>query len=220
MNVKFCFLAIFLLALMVSCSSVKRASAQKEVVFDDGYKSSIANEVVIDDRTFQGKENTSAVLGKSSPETSRTLKDGSQINVMSDNFGNKTETRTFNNTLLKFVLLRTSADGNRQVFVYGQNGEVKSLPENMLNKVLTASSNELASSAGIYENFKQAPSLARNAQMLNTTPLRPLPSSQFPIQNQQVEKVQSEIAEPLTDKDNKTLEKSETVITSKKPDKP
>jgi major membrane immunogen (membrane-anchored lipoprotein) len=184
MSNKFYFAAIVLLSLLTSCSSFESSgssAAQEEVVFDDAHKPSTDNEIIIDDKTFQSKEITTADRRQSSPAVTQTAKDGSQISVMYDNFGNKTETRTFNNTVLKFVILRTSADGSRQTFVYGQNGDVKSLPENMLDKVMTAPLNELASSAGIYEPVRETRSFAQNTLSLNNTALTPLPSSQFPI---------------------------------------
>jgi len=227
MNKKVYFLAIVLLSSLVSCSTFNRSDKSEEVIFDDGYKTAANGEVVIDDTTFNNKENPIAHSRKSSQEMTQITKDGLQINVMYDSYGNKTETRTFNaHPLLKFILLRTAVDGSRQVFVYGQNGEVKSLPENMLDKVLTASSNELANSAGIFEGFKQQPSFAQNTQPSVTT-LKPLPSSQFPIQNQRVEQTPPEKIEQPANTADKTApadnvsqpsEKSETVKLNKKPD--
>ena len=219
MRNKFCFLIIVLLSLLASCSSFKGSSAQEEVVFDDGHKSSTANEVIIDDKTFQSKEDTSAIVRKSSPETNQTAKDGSQINVMYDNFGNKTETRTFNNTVLKFVLLRTSADGSRQVFVYGQNGEVKSLPKNMLDRVSTAPSNELASSAGISESFKEAPSFVKNTQLPNTTPIQSMSSYKLPARNPQTEPLPIEENNSVKDSANVKLPENNDNSSTKPPAK-
>lgn len=176
--------------MLTSCSNSDNAessSAQSdEVVFDDGYKTTVEGEIVIDDESFEGKEKAIETDGKSSQEITRIAQDGSKLEVMYDGFGNKTETRYFyNNQLLRQILLRTRADGSRQVFVYGQNGTVESLPDNMLDKVLTAPASELANAAGIFEGLKE-PAFTQSSQTLSVTALKPLPSSQFPIRNQQV----------------------------------
>ena len=229
MNSKFCFLAIVLLCLSASCSSFDNnegAIARDEVIIDDGYKTAADGAIIIDDADFEGKTNSIAVSRKGSEEITQIAKDGSQINVMYDSYGNKVETRKFNNNpLLKFVLLRTSVDGSKQVFVYGQRGEVKSLPENMLNKILTAPANELANSAGIFESFKQNSSFTQDIQP--SVPLKPLPSSQLQIRNQQIEQTVPEEIEQPTDTskktvvdadDNKLSGKRESVTLNKKPD--
>lgn len=205
MNKKFCFLLIVFLFLLTSCSSSNNESSSEEVVFDDGYKTAKNGEVIIDDSSFEGKEAamTDSSVRTGSRDVTQIAGDGSQIEIMYDNLGNKTETRKFNNSLLKFVLLRTAADGSRQVFVYGQNGMVNSLPENMLDKVLTAPSNELANAAGIFEGIKEQPSFTQNNQLPSVTTLKPLPSSQFPIRNQQVEQTPPQETEEPSDSNEK-----------------
>ena len=115
---------------------------------------------------------------------------------MYDGFGNKTETRFFdNNLLLQNIIVRTSVKGEKQIFVFGQNGEVKQeLPAEMASKVLTAPANELATAAGIYEGRKQRKMPIENQQM--NKPLTPLPSSAFPIQTPRIITVQPVPAEP------------------------
>jgi len=230
-NNKVYFLAIILLSLVISCSSCKQgetASAKNgEVIFDDGYKAATGGEVIFDDKSLEGNEGAIVTSGKSSREITQIAKDGSQINVSYDGFGNKSETRTFdNNPLLKLVLLRTGVDGSKQVFVYGRSGEVKNLPENMFDRILTASANELASSAGISEVYREQPSYVQNTQQPNITTLPPLPSSQFPVRNQPVEPAPpvetespTETAEKTAPADNSQLpEKREKVALTKKPD--
>ncbi len=229
MNSKFCFLAIVLLSLLASCSSFSNnesSPAREDVVFDDGYKTTADGAIIIDDADFEGKGNPTDVSRKGSQEITQIAKDGSQISVMYDSYGNKVETRTFNNNpLLSFIILQTAVDGGKQVFVYGQHGEVKKMPENMLDKILTAPANELANAAGIFEGFKQNPSFTQNTQQ--NTALKPLPSSEFPIRNQQVEKTSPEEIEQPTDSakktasaadDNQLSEKREAATLNKKPD--
>lgn len=154
MNFKFyVFSLIILVSFSISCS--KNESKQlEEVVFDDGSKTSDKSEVVFDDNILFGNEPVS-MTKESSQETSQTLSDASKIIVMYDGYGNKTEIRTFNNDLrLRQVILRSFADGRKQVFVYGQNGKVSPLPAEMIDEVMITPSSAIASAAGIYEGKK------------------------------------------------------------------
>lgn len=204
MNCRFCLLVIIFVSLWTSCanSSInedKSANAE-EVTFDDGYKTTAENEIVIEDKDFEGKEDAITLAGKSFQEITKIASDNSKISTMFDRYGNKTETRYFNyDTRLSFILLRTSADGKKQVFVYGQNGEVKNLPENMLDKVLTAPANDLANAAGIYEVRRetQTPMIVKSSQTNKL--LTPLPGSSFPVQIPKAETVP-----PVTTEDAKS----------------
>jgi hypothetical protein len=82
-------------------------------------------------------------------------------------------------------MLKTTSDGQRQVFVYGQNGDVKDLPENMLEKTTTASGDELADAAGLFEvrQNRTQPAITLGKPQ-SSQPLQPVPSYKFPIQNQ------------------------------------
>ncbi len=48
------------------------------------------------------------------------------------------------------IVLRSTADGERNVLVYGQNGYVKELDESMLDRAMTATADEIADSVDIY----------------------------------------------------------------------
>lgn len=171
------------MSLLTSCASLdtKNNSVEdmEEVVFDDKIKTNSEDEIIVDDNDT--KEGTAVLTSASGArETTKTAADGSQINTMFDRYGNKTETRYFNyDARLKFILLRTSASGQKQVFVYGQNGEVKSLPENMQDNVLNAPAVELANAAGIFEERRARVVSVDNPQ--NNKNLTPLPGSAFPV---------------------------------------
>ncbi len=172
-------------------------------MFDDGYKAPAKDEVVIDDSLFQDPQNSTEVFSGKSRERTQIVKDGSTIDVTYDGFGNKTQTRTFNgNPLLSLIMLRTGIDGSKKVFVYARNGEVKNLPEGMNEKILTASPDELANAAGIFEGVKE-PAFPESNQTPTITTLNPLPSSQFPIRNQQTEQTPPQEAEKLSDNNEK-----------------
>ena len=94
--------------------------------------------------------------------------DNSVVETIYDSFGNKTESRVFSNdSLLKMVVVRTSAQGQKQALIYGQNGEVKTAPQNMLDKVLTSVAGEIAKTVEIFGGRKENEMLAK----LQTPPM-------------------------------------------------
>ena len=220
MNKKVYFFTIFLLFLLASCSHRnENASAQKEVVFDDGYKTTVNGEVIIEDKSLEDKKETPITTVGKFQKTNRIASDGSQIAVSYDGFGNKTEIRSFNNNLLvKLILLRTSNEGDRQVFVYGRNGEVKKLPVNMFDKTLTASADELAKAAGIEPPNEEQPSLIQNIMPQSITDLQPLSSSQLSTPKQQDEQPPAEEVEKPADQTEKKAKKDENSQTPVKTD--
>jgi hypothetical protein len=181
MKVLACLLVIVSGFSLMACSKNSKAESNEQVVIDDVYKAKPGGEIVLDDRSF---EQNSGGTQPSSQQTTRNARDGSEITTMFDGHGNKTEMRVFNSDpLLQSIMVRTSAKGERQVSVYGQNGRVRQLPDNMLDKAMSAQARELANAAGIYEGRKEVstPTVVQN----NQPPLQPLPSSNFPVQTPQ-----------------------------------
>ena len=154
MNIKFYILIILLLT--ASCSSVKTETAQKpEVMIEDGYKTSENGDLLIEDKDIKPVQEAIVTTKENSQQNNIVAYDGSKISVMLDGYGNKSETRYFDNhPRLQMILLRTAANGEKQVFVYGQNGEVKDLPPSMLDKALTLTADDLAKASGITESRK------------------------------------------------------------------
>jgi hypothetical protein len=193
--------------LWASCSLVsqeKELIRQREIKINDKNIKSKDGEVIIDGTTFEANELPTITSRKSSKEESKTAADGSQINTMFDGFGNKTEIRAFpDNLLVQCIISRTFADGRKQIFVYGQNGEVKILPEDMSDRVLSSSGNDLARSAGIFTGRKPrtVPTPLQNTE---------LPPTTVPTQQSEIEKSLSPDA-PLVSKENKiSTEKKKT----------
>ncbi len=124
-----------------------------------------------------------------------TASDGSKITTVFDRYGNKSETRYFNShPRLRFVMLKTTSEGFREVFVYGQNGAVRQLPENMLDKVTTASADEIANSAGIPVIIERRPApppdfVLNNTQPSSVPPIQMRPLNPLPPQTQTTEPV-------------------------------
>ena len=195
MNRRFGLTAMILVSLLTSCASLSKnedgSAEMEEVVFDDGYKIAAQSEINTGEREAIEKGNGAWTPEANSQEIIKIASDNSKITTTFDRYGNKTETRHFNNhTRLSFILLRTTAEGEKQVFVYGQNGDVKSLPETMLDKVTTASADELANSAGIVNQQRQTSTSVQNTSSPNSAPLRPLPSYNFPVQAQPAQPVE------------------------------
>ncbi len=92
------------------------------------------------------------LVRESSKDITRVQRDGSRINRMQDGYGNSTVSRNFSNhKLLRMVVVRFRNDGERSVYVYGKNGKVKNLPEKYHERVLTASADEIAAAAQIFD---------------------------------------------------------------------
>ncbi len=189
-----CLLLIIFVSLSIACSD-SRSAESEEVFFDDGYKTGDREEIVIDDYSFEEKGAAAASQQRSgSQEITRIAPDGSRITTMYDGFGNKTETRFFDdNPLVQIISVRTSASGEKQVSVFAQNGEVKQLPANMLDKVLTAPANDLAAAAGIFQGRRE-PTIVQTSQ----PPLQPMPGYRFPVQTPPAQAVPIEPTEPET----------------------
>ncbi|HLM62499.1 MAG TPA: hypothetical protein VK308_16985 [Pyrinomonadaceae bacterium] len=146
-----------------------------------------------------------ASSGRNSRETAKTLDDNSVIKTIYDGMGNKKESRCFNNhPRVMCVILRSSADGKRFIQVYGQNGYVKELEEDMYDRVLNASADEIADLADIYITSAPATQTARSENTPATAmPAYPAKSgeSQTSTQNMPIAPVKTEEAkkpEPAT----------------------
>lgn len=176
------FLVIPIIAFSVffsaSCSKKNDAEFSGEVVIDEGYKPASGDEIVIDERSFAQSDAGDSGQRSGHQERTRIIADNSKITTMFDGYGNKTETRFFdNNPLLLSITVRTSVSGEKQVSVYAQNGMVNRLPENMFDRVLSSSANDLAAAAGIFEGRRE-PTIVQS----NQPPLQPMPSYKFPVQ--------------------------------------
>ena len=190
---------IFLLAFSASslaCTTGSAASEnQSEVVFNDGYSAnSAAGEVVIDDRTFQAENEQILTAAENSQETIRKLADNSEIIVRYDGYGNKTETRKFNNhARITELFIRTAANGQKQIYVYGYTKDVKTLSADMTARAFTASADEIADAAGL--NQTRSNEDIANFRKSGKS-LQPLPSSSFPMQMPQTIQPQPVASEP------------------------
>lgn len=179
MNLKFYIFILLVSFAFSACSSSRAASENRiEVIFDDGYKTD--GEVVFDDRYLNTDNPQTSTTTESPQETTEIGDDNSEITTRYDSHGNKTETRYFgNHSRVSFVVIQTSADGQKQVYVYGYGKEVKTLQGDISDRALTAPGDEIANAAGLYQtrSEKEIKNFMKKSQ-----PLQALPSSDFPIQ--------------------------------------
>ena len=125
-------LCVFSFLLLSACSGESNGNAETvemtEVDFDGG--SSPDGEVVLKDADFEQAQSASPTFGERNTETAvQSLGDGTKIEIVFDGYGNKIETRYFNNhPTVKMLILSTSANGaRREALVYGQKGERKQI---------------------------------------------------------------------------------------------
>ncbi len=131
MNRKLCLVLIIAVCLYSSFMSVNKlrvgsVKKMEESAINNTYKNETGNEIVFDENFIANKEKKFSTRGKEEKEIIQTAPDGSKISIMYDKFGNKTQTRTFSNhPLITFLLLRTSARGEKQFLSTGRTVKSK-----------------------------------------------------------------------------------------------
>ena len=208
MNWNYCLIIILALAVFPTFKNINAAfwktdgKTQAELLAQ--MNAPTRGEVFINDSSVSSDGKYSSKVIRENNESTVTADDGSQINTTYDAFGNKTEIRKFfNNPRLTQVLLRTSVEGERQIYVYGQNGEVEPLPQNMLDRAMVASGDEIAAAAGITSVKQQRMTPA-------FTEIKRLPTIEInPLQGQNPNEIPTNPQE-----ENQTTDKSEETVTS------
>jgi hypothetical protein len=152
-NLILLFLILSLFCISSGCKKNAESASQEEVVFNDAPKNAANNEIAITDHDLN-KQRAIADQNQKPINYSKNAPDGSRIDTAVDKFGNKNETRCFNNSRIKCLRLSTYPDGRREAQVFGHNGQTKTLPEEMLDRALTAAPDEIANSVNINVAFK------------------------------------------------------------------
>jgi hypothetical protein len=180
-----------------SCTSVESKNSE-EVVIDSGNSRATneQEEIVITDADLEDKNKQVSTVQEVTGEAKRLLPDESVIETLIDGFGNKTETRYFKeHPRLRLIILRTSAEGNQEVTVYGYGSDTAKIAD-LGDKALTASGDEIANAAQLVATRATSESPVFVKKNKTDTTLKPLPSSAFqkpltPV-NQPTETVQPE----------------------------
>ncbi len=164
MHSKFIFAsAAFAVLVMGSCSAGTVSTGNSGDVIEirdrdfnvaDG---SDGNEIAIFDSDFNSETGDKGRLkSQKREEGNRDANGDSIVSTMYDGAGNRTDARIFNNhSRLRKVIVRTGVDGKIQVFVYGNNGEVKRLSVKAAEEILRAPGDAIANAAKIYETREQ-----------------------------------------------------------------
>ena len=176
----FLLFAVSLAAISSACATVE-SSPQKEVVFEDKVKKS-GKEILISDSDLKKEPTQISTSKEAKQESKRMLADKSEVETLIDGFGNKTETRYFkDNPRLRFIILRTSFDGTKVVTVYGYGRDTQTF-DDMGDKALTASGDEIANAANLTatRSYAITPNFMKKVKS-ETPKIEPLPSSTFPI---------------------------------------
>ncbi|HLM01985.1 MAG TPA: hypothetical protein VK400_13095, partial [Pyrinomonadaceae bacterium] len=140
--------AVFLAFCCFFASCARKEKAVLDLHIEEKVIQVKHDEVVIDDSDLENISNA----GQSSQTAPQKLSDFSEVTVMYDGFGNKLERRFFRgHPRLDTVIVKTTADGRREIMIYGQNGERKTIDGELGNRLLTASADEIANAAKIYE---------------------------------------------------------------------
>lgn len=154
---------------------------RQEIYLDDnnGSETNDKNEVVLDDRQLLSEK----LNNKSAPEPQyQTGKDGSDITITGDRYGNKTESRCFTNSLrLKCVVIETAASGKIELTVYGNNGVIKTVSPEKFGDVMNMEADEIANAAELFEPSQKADITKLLPSKNRPKELSPMPSSEFPV---------------------------------------
>ena len=172
-------LTVFTTAFFSACTSVESKNSE-EVVIEDKTNGS-AEEVFITTADTTNENQPVSTTQAATKFDKRLLADRTEIVTAADAYGNKTETRYFpGNTRIRYVSLRTAADGTREVTVYAANGRAQIVP-GMGDEALTLPGDQIANAAQI--STTPSSPIVRNymkrSNVQQQTPLQPLPSSSF-----------------------------------------
>lgn len=148
MNFRLC-LSLFIIPLVFFAACARKERAVVDLSRNEKIIEVKQDEVSIDD----AERKNMITAGQSSQTAPQKMSDNSEITVMYDGYGNKLEKRYFKgHPRVNSVLIRTAADGRREILVYGQNGEKTSVDGELSNRLMKASADEIANAAKIYES--------------------------------------------------------------------
>jgi hypothetical protein len=206
-------LALFL-SLVSACASSEASTAdQRQIVIFSDEKEIVGDEVVITEADLTEANRQVPGDETDSQNTTEQGHDNSEITIMYDSLGNKTETRVFKgHSRLRSVIVKTSKDGKQQIFVYGFGTDVKSLSGNAAANAMKASADEIANAAGIEARSYNE---TTNFMKQDKPSLTSQPSSNFPMQTPQ--SFPSQIPENEPDTSSPAADDSSNPVESNEP---
>lgn len=155
-NLALLILSIVLIFHLSGCSNApKTDTKRRQAIVSDVYDRYDGKEIHFERQSVNSLEIIEDPLHiEYIPEIERPVisKIDSEITTLYDGFGNKTETRLFSDDpLVRLVVIKTLANGDKTAFVYAQNGEIKTLPNTLVERGLDLRGNEIAQAVGIFE---------------------------------------------------------------------
>jgi hypothetical protein len=182
---------LFIVLLVCFTACARKEKAMVELPVDEKVIEVKHDEVRLDDTESQAVMTTQPAA-QTAPQK---MSDNSEITVMYDGFGNKLEKRYFKGNLrLNSVLVRTAADGRREILVYGQNGERSTVDGALADRLMTASADEIVNAAKINGTrpsiWKQQTVTVKNEQTV--PPTETLPPVTLPPPTVQPEEIKDE----------------------------
>jgi hypothetical protein len=141
MNIKLCFLVLVALSVLVSACS--RAGKDETVNMDEV--------IIMEDLSPEERAkllSSSAINIKDNQYLADNL---SRIERSRDNNGIKLEKQFYKNLPnIKYIAVHTFPNGSKQIIIYGANGSIKSLSENMMSEIIKATPDELTREIPVY----------------------------------------------------------------------
>lgn len=191
----FVYALVFFVISFSGCSKAGGQPQEKENVFLEDENN---GEIIIGENSVSDAEQMQTITEQvSRQEKDKTDSGGTQVSTMYDGYGNKTERRFFyQHPFIEAVVLRTANNGQKEVLLFGHNGEVKSVPQNMIERAMTASADELAQATGILQGRKpKVLSFTDLAEPKSDAALLPQPGSESSSNSQIAETEKAEKAD-------------------------
>lgn len=138
----------------------------------------------------------------------------SEISVSFDGGGNKIENRYFKeDSRLSSLVLLTKTNGEKEIRIYGLNGQFSNLPSDIKIDVMTAPADEIADAAGIIKPVKFIPPPPQT-----TAQIEPVQTENLSISEPQAQNLQEQTTTAETTKSDPAVEaKSSPVQQAKQP---
>lgn len=191
-------------------SGGSKLSSNEIVITDTDFAEAEKKENIITDEDYLVLDEQITGIKASGQQPTKTLGDNSLLDISYDGYGNTIVTRVFNNhSRLSKIMMQISAKGKKQIYVFGQSGELGHLSQDLSDKVLNASADELANAAKIYETREERINQIEEAKRSRREQLKPLPSEEFPVYNENVEFPKITKPQPVTNDPTTTVENPE-----------
>jgi hypothetical protein len=189
MHIKLCFLVAVALSLFVSACS--RAGKDETVNMDEV--------IIMEDLSPEERAKLLSSSAINIKENQYLADNLSRIERSRDNNGIKLEKQFYKNLPnIKYIAVHTFPNGSKQVIIYGTNGSVKSLSENMMSEIIKASPDELTREIPVYSAENPNPNGGITIKSLPPLTSQPaiVQNETAPVQTQPISTPAAVVEEP------------------------